>query len=65
MTDTLSVSGHVVADLPSTNPDDLVGTVNLTNLSVTRAGQQLSTDSLSLVASGDSTNKSIVIILML
>ena len=33
MTDTLSVSGHIIADLPSTNPDDLVGTVNITNLS--------------------------------
>ncbi len=61
MTDTLSVSGHIVADLPSTNPDNLVGTINITNLSVTRAGQQLNTDSLSVVASGDSTNKSIVI----
>ncbi|MEP6467508.1 MAG: hypothetical protein ABJB05_14460, partial [Parafilimonas sp.] len=27
MTDTLSVSGHIIADLPSTNPDDLLGTV--------------------------------------
>ncbi len=61
MTDTLSVSGHIIADMPSTNPDDLVGTVNVTNLSVTQAGQQLHTDSLSLVASGTPENKSIVI----
>jgi len=49
MTDTLSVSGHIVADLPSTNPDDLVGTINITNLSVTQTGHNLHTDSLSLV----------------
>ena len=61
MTDTLSVSGHIVADLPSTNPDDLVGSINLTNLSLTRAGQKLYTDSLSVVASGPPENKSIVI----
>jgi hypothetical protein len=61
MSDTLSVSGHIVADLSSTNPDDLVGSINIRDLFVTRAGQQLNTDSISLVASGDSTNKSIVI----
>lgn len=61
MSDTLSLSGHITADLPSTNPDDLVGTVNINDLSLTRAGQKLNTDSISLVASGDSTNKSIVI----
>ncbi len=61
MSDTLNVSGHIVADLPSTNPDDLVGSVNIVNLSVTRAGQKLNTDSISIVASGDSTNKSIII----
>ncbi len=61
MSDTLSVSGHIIADLPSTNPDDLVGAVNINNLSITRAGQKLNTDSISIVASGDSTNKSIVI----
>ncbi|MFT4153766.1 translocation/assembly module TamB domain-containing protein [Parafilimonas sp.] len=61
MSDTLSVSGHITADLPSTNPDDLVGTVNINNLSLTRAGQKLNTDSISLVAGGDSANKSIVI----
>lgn len=61
MSDTLSVSGHIVADLPSTNPDDLAGTINITDLSLTQAGQKLNTDSISIVASGDSTNKSIVI----
>ncbi|MBV9963470.1 MAG: translocation/assembly module TamB domain-containing protein [Parafilimonas sp.] len=61
MTDTLSLSGHIVADMPSTNPDDLVGTLNVTNLSLTQAGQTLHTDSLSLVASGAPENKSIVI----
>lgn len=61
MTDTLSVSGHIVADMPSTNPDDLVGTVDITKLSLTQGTQTLSTDSLSLVASGTPTNKSIVI----
>ena len=61
MSDTLSVSGHIIADLPSTNPDDLVGSININDLSLTRAGQRLTTDSISLVASGDSTNKSIVI----
>ena len=61
ITDTLSVSGHVVADLPSTNPDDLVGTINIDSLHLTQGNQTYSTDSLSLVASGDSTNKSIVI----
>src|SRR5262249_42121495 len=61
MTDTLNVSGHIVADLPSTNPDDLVGTINITDLSVTQPGQNLNTDSLSLVASGTPENKSIVI----
>ena len=61
MTDTLSVSGHVVADLPSTNPDDLVGTINIDSLHLTQGAQTYSADSLSVVASGDSTNKSIVI----
>jgi len=61
MTDTLSLSGHIIADLPSTNPDDLVGSIYVNNLSVTRAGQKLYTDSLSIVASGDSTNKTITI----
>lgn len=61
MTDTLSVSGHVVADLPSTNPDNLIGTININNLSLTQGVQTYHADSLSMVASGDSTNKSIVI----
>lgn len=61
MSDTLSLSGHILADLPSTNPDDLVGTININDLLLTRAGQKLNADSISLVASGDSTNKSIVI----
>ena len=61
MTDTLSVSGHVVADFSSTNPDDLVGTLNIDSLHLTQGSHTYSTDSLSLVASGDSTNKSIVI----
>jgi hypothetical protein len=61
MTDTLSLSGHIVADLSSTNPDDLVGSININNLSITKAGQKLSTDSLSIVASGDSTNKTIAV----
>ncbi|HYK47313.1 MAG TPA: hypothetical protein VEV83_19185, partial [Parafilimonas sp.] len=59
--DTLSLSGHIVADLPSTNPDDLVGTVDINNLSVTSGSQHYSTDSLSLVASGTPDNKSIVV----
>ncbi len=61
ITDTLSVSGHVVADLPSTNPDDLVGNITVNNLSLTQGAQTYYADTLSLVASGDSTNKSIVI----
>ncbi len=61
ITDTLSVSGHIVADLPSTNPDDLVGNININNLSLTQGAQTYKADSISLVASGDSTNKSIVI----
>lgn len=60
-TDTLSVSGHIVADLPSTNPDNLVGTIRVDSLSLTQGSQTYSTDSLSLVASGDSTNKTILI----
>lgn len=57
MSDTLSLSGRIVADLPSSNPDELVGSINITNLVVTRAGQQLNTDSLSITASGDSTSR--------
>ena len=61
MSDTLSVRGHIVADLASTNPDALVGSINVTNLAVTRAGQQINTDSLSITASGDSTNRNVAI----
>ncbi len=61
MNDTLTISGHLVADLPSTNPDDLKGKINITSLSVTTAGKKLNTDSISLVASGDSLNKTIVL----
>jgi len=61
MGDTLSVRGHIVADLASSNPDALVGSINVTNLAVTRAGQQINTDSLSITASGDSTNRNVAI----
>ncbi|MBS1747720.1 MAG: translocation/assembly module TamB domain-containing protein [Bacteroidetes bacterium] len=61
MDDTLSVSGHIVADLPSTNPDDLLGNISLDKFSLTRSGQHVYVDSILLIASGDSTNKSIVI----
>jgi len=61
MTDTLNVHGHLVADMQDTNPDSLNGTVNVNNLIVTRTGQTLSTDSLSLVATAASEQKSIVI----
>lgn len=61
MTDTLNVHGHLAADLQDTNPDSLNGTINVNNLIVTRAGQVLSTDSLSLVATAAAEQKSIVI----
>ncbi len=61
VSDTLSVSGHVVADLPSTNPDNLIGSVRVDSLALTQGAQTYYTDSLSMVASGDSTNKSIVV----
>jgi hypothetical protein len=61
MTDTLSVSGHIVADLPSTNPDNLIGSIRVDSLALTQGAQTYYADSLSMIASGDSTNKSIVI----
>ena len=61
MTDTLNVHGHLAADMQDTNPDSLNGTVNINNLIVTRAGQVLSTDSLSLIATAAAQQKSIVI----
>ena len=61
MTDTLNVHGHVAADMQDMNPDSLNGTVNVNNLIVTRAGQVLSTDSLSLIATAAAQQKSIVI----
>lgn len=61
MDDTLSVSGHIVADLPSTNPDDLIGNIRLGNFYLTRASQHVYIDSMFLIASGDPENKSIII----
>ncbi len=61
MTDTLSVSGHVLADFSSTNPDNLIGTLNVDSLHLTQGSRTYYADSISMVASGDSTNKSIVI----
>ena len=61
MTDTLNVHGHLAVDMQDTNPDSLNGTVNVNNLIVTRAGQVLSTDSLSLIATAAADQKSIVI----
>jgi hypothetical protein len=59
--DTLNVSGHIVANLPSTNPDDLLGNITLRNLALTRAGQHIFVDSMALVASGTPENKTILI----
>ncbi|HXL58962.1 MAG TPA: hypothetical protein VN958_22015, partial [Chitinophagaceae bacterium] len=61
ITDTISLHGHIVADMQNTNPDSLNGTVNINDLAVTRAGQILSTDSLSLIANATAQQKSIVI----
>ncbi len=61
MTDTLSVHGHLAANLPVTNPDSLVGTVTINDLAVTQGGRFLQTDSLSLIADATPEQKSILI----
>ncbi len=61
ITDSIAMHGHIVADMPGTNPDSLNGTININDLAVTRGGQILSTDSLSLIANSTAQQKSIVI----
>lgn len=62
ITDSLTaLHGQIVANMQSTNPDSLNGTLNINNLIVTRGGQTLSTDSLSLIATANAQQKSIVI----
>lgn len=61
MTDTFSVKGRIVADIPVSNPDSLVGTVNINNLALTQGGRTLNADSISLVANATPQQKTILI----
>ncbi len=62
ITDSLTaLHGQIVANMQSTNPDSLNGTLNINNLIITRGAQTLSTDSLSLVATANAQQKSIII----
>lgn len=62
ITDSLTaLHGQIVANMQSTNPDSLNGTLNINNLIVTRDTQTLSTDSLSLIATASDQQKSIII----
>ncbi|MEP6512493.1 MAG: translocation/assembly module TamB domain-containing protein, partial [Parafilimonas sp.] len=61
MTDTISLHGRIVADMPSTNPDFLTGNMIVNNLIITTPQRTISTDSISLVANATTDNKSISI----
>ncbi len=48
--DTLTLHGNITADMPQTNPDSLIGNIAVTGLVVYTPGQKLSTDSITLNA---------------
>ncbi len=61
ITDTISMHGHIIADVPVSNIDSLNGSVYINDLAVTQGGRSLSTDSLSLIASATAQQKSILL----
>ena len=55
--DDLRFRGRIVADMPSTNPDRLIGKVDATNLIVVNKGQRYQVDSMAVVAKVDGEQK--------
>lgn len=61
ITDSISMHGHILADVPVSNIDSLNGSVCIADLAVTQNGRALQTDSLSLIASATPDQKSIIL----
>ncbi len=55
----LRLRGKIVAVLPSTNPDSLIGTISVSNFLVTANGNPYLLDSISVTASTDSAKKTL------
>ena len=61
VTDTMAFHGHIMADVPVTNIDSLIGSVYLNDLVVTQGVKTYYADSLSIVADANAQQKSIAI----
>ena len=59
VTDTLSLHGHVIADIPVASIDSLNGTVAINDLNITSGLQSYTADSIGLVASATQQQKNI------
>lgn len=53
----LRFRGRIIANMPSTNPDKLIGTVEGTNLVVVNKGQRYQVDSVGLIATAEGDQK--------
>ncbi|TKK68078.1 translocation/assembly module TamB [Ilyomonas limi] len=61
VTDTMAFHGHVMADVPVSNIDSLIGSVYLNDLIITQGTNTYYADSLSLIADANAQQKSIVL----
>lgn len=59
MNDTLAMHGTLTADLPSANPDSLVGNISLAGFAVTQGTRTLNPDSLLITAAADGQQRSL------
>jgi len=55
--DTISLHANLVADMPVTNPDSLVGMLDIRNIAIVNAGRRLNTDSILFVAHANGLQK--------
>lgn len=59
MKDTLSLHGNIAANLPSANPDSLVGNISINNIAVYSPKQNIKTDSIELNATANGNQKTL------
>ena len=57
--DDLRLRGRIIANMPSTNPDNLIGTVDATKLIIVNKGQRYQVDTIGLVATAQGDQKDI------
>lgn len=57
--DEFRAHGHIVADIPNSNPDALEGTINIYDIVLATQGRRILTDSVSVVAANTDTGHTI------